>query len=99
MKWLIGWFVFMGLLSSVQAQGLKLVNTSSHHAQDSLQLKLTKKTFRPVDLRYNYYDNLGAVCKAEFKLEKATKIPFRFRLGSLAQTDYMECKPNALKPE
>lgn len=50
-------------------------------------------------LSYNYYNSLGAACKAELKLEKATSIPFRFRLGSLAQTDYMEQKPHAAKPE
>lgn len=50
-------------------------------------------------LNYNYYNSLGAACKAELKLEKATNIPFRFRLGSLAQTDYMEQKPHAQKPE
>lgn len=50
-------------------------------------------------LQYNYYNSLGAACKAELKLEKATRIPFRFRLGSLAQTDYMEQKPHAAKPE
>lgn len=47
---------------------------------------------------FNYYDRLGAACKIEYKLEKASGIPFRFRLGSLEQTDYMERKPNAIKP-
>ena len=49
--------------------------------------------------KYDYYNSLGVACKAELKLEKATKIPFRFRLGSLQQTDYLERKPNAQKPE
>jgi hypothetical protein len=54
---------------------------------------------KPVLGKYDYYNSLGVACKAELKLEKATKIPFRFRLGSLQQTDYMERKPNAQKPE
>lgn len=48
--------------------------------------------------RNTYYQELGAACKVEYKLEKASRIPFRIRLGSLQQTDYLEQKPNALKP-
>lgn len=54
---------------------------------------------KPALNKYDYYNSLGIACKAELKLEKATKIPFRFRLGSLQQTDYLERKPNAQKPE
>ncbi len=56
-------------------------------------------TQKMAPLQYNYYNSLGVACKAEFRLEQATRIPFRFRLGSLAQTDYMEQKPYAAKPE
>lgn len=60
---------------------------------------LKQKNVRPALNKYDYYNSLGIACKAELKLEKATKIPFRFRLGSLQQTDYLERKPNAQKPE
>lgn len=49
-------------------------------------------------IQNNYYNQLGAACKAELNFEKSTKVPLRLRLGSLQQTDYMEQKPNAIKP-
>ncbi len=39
-----------------------------------------------------YTQHFGLMCKQELQLEKATKIPFRFRLGSLQQCNYYEGK-------
>lgn len=39
-----------------------------------------------------YVSQLGFFCKQEIKLEKITKIPFRFRLGSIEDCDRMEGK-------
>lgn len=42
-----------------------------------------------------YTRNFGFFCKKELEFEKVTKIPLRFRLGSLQYNDYLEGKPNA----
>ncbi len=39
-----------------------------------------------------YYIQSGFFCKREWEIEKATHIPFRFRLGSLADCDALEGK-------
>ena len=39
-----------------------------------------------------YSSQLGFFCKQEIKFDKITKIPFRFRLGSVAQCDLLEGK-------
>ena len=43
--------------------------------------------------------HLPFFCGAELLIEKRLKVPFRFRLGSVQQTDWLEGKPLSIKPE
>ncbi|MBT8219270.1 MAG: hypothetical protein KJP00_05585 [Bacteroidia bacterium] len=38
------------------------------------------------------YQELGFFCKVDLKLEKALKIPVRFRLGTVEEVDFLERK-------
>jgi len=42
-----------------------------------------------------YCTQLGFFCKTELKFEAATRIPFKFRLGSIQYNDWLEGKRNA----
>lgn len=43
-----------------------------------------------------YSNNLAFFCRQELKFEKVTKIPFKFRLGSVQQVDYLEGKKGTI---
>ncbi|MBK6937566.1 MAG: hypothetical protein IPH18_12265 [Chitinophagaceae bacterium] len=48
--------------------------------------------------QYYYTNQSGFFCQKELQLDKITTVPIRFRLGSVEYVNWMEQKPNAIKP-
>ncbi len=46
-----------------------------------------------------YTQNFGFFCKKELAVEKYLKVPLKIRLGSVQQSDFLEGKQTALKPQ
>jgi hypothetical protein len=94
-------FITMSVCCSMQlfAQQSTVSDTAKSAAP---KISFTKNTspdyLKVTPIQNNYYNQLGVACKLELNFEKSTKVPLRLRLGSLQQTDYMEQKPNAIKP-
>ena len=74
-----------------------MLRTEGRENVGKIALSDLKKPLQPLAAGY-FHDNLAFFCRVENRLEKITQVPLRFRLGSLAYTDYLEQKPNAVKP-
>jgi len=87
-------FVILLLMSGhfVNAQQLQKISSPTKQRIDSLRnmpIKIISSDF--------YTHNLAFFCKKELQLEKVTKVPFRFRLGSIDYVDQLEGKSKASK--
>lgn len=70
---------------SEQVQQITLQKNRQTH------LSLMQKEQLPMPQAYAYKD-LAFFCKIEVQLEKAVKLPVKFRLGSVDYVDYLEGK-------
>jgi len=88
-------------INSIKAQSFSLKDSTNkafttYHLHKSIVQKPLISTIAVIPADF-YSTNLRFFCKKEWKIEKATKIPFRFRLGSVQYVDYLEGKPNSVK--
>jgi hypothetical protein len=86
-------FVNLSLMSAIaiSAQTNNFQNAGNHQAS-SKRMDSLKNSPIKILAPDHYVKGLGFFCKKELQLEKATKIPFRFRLGSLDYVNKLEGK-------
>lgn len=82
-------FVILLLILAFNATAQAFLPVTSTHQKRIDSLKNIPIRILAPD---HYVKGLGFFCKKELQVEKATKIPFRFRLGSLDYVDKMEGK-------
>ena len=92
-------FCMIFVVKSLSAQHFALKDSASKAFINFPRLNFSpirsqNYTIRPVAANF-YVKNLGFFCLQELKLEAVTRIPFRFRLGSVNYCNWMEGKPNA----
>lgn len=92
-------FCTIFVVNGLAAQQIQLKDTASKAFAKvpSLYFSPNSSTLYPLQqVPPNFYvKNLGFFCRQELKLEAVTKIPFRFRVGSVNYCDWMEGKKNA----
>ena len=86
---ILAFFLFFSHFSSAQ-KSVFLINRSIITAETKATQPLSINNI-PADY---YTKNMGFMCKKELQLEKNTKLPIRFRLGSLNYVNYLEGKKN-----
>ena len=70
----------------------KLAYPPVFFVKNSSDKELNKNKLLPVIPQNYYTQHFGIICKKELAIEKTIKIPFRFRLGSVQQCNYLEGK-------
>jgi hypothetical protein len=82
---------------NIKLSGIQLLKKQDNPTSSLLNKTGKKENPNPFSIYpvipQNYYtQHFGVMCKKELVIEKATGIPFRFRLGSIQQCNYLEGK-------
>jgi len=93
-KFLIFCMIFAVFTVKAQQNSLKLPADKAFSISPKTIFSPVTYQFLPIHrIPENFYTkNLSFFCRQEWKLEKVTNLPFRFRLGSVAYTDWLEGK-------
>ena len=92
-------FCTIFVINQASAQQISLKHSTIKAFQNSLRFMNAPtypgfSTFQAISPNF-YVKNLGFFCKQELKFAAATKIPVKFRVGSLNYCDWMEGKKSA----
>lgn len=88
-------FVNLFLITAVSTKAQLMLNPVP--PKQVLTDSLRNTTFRLLPEDY-YSKNLSFFCKKELQIEKITKVPLRFRLGSLDHVNQLEGKQSGFTP-
>lgn len=88
-------FVNLFLITAVSAKAQLTIAPAL--SKPILTDSLRNSGFRLLPEDY-YSKNLSFFCKKELQIEKLTKVPFRFRLGSLDHVNLLEGKQSTFTP-
>lgn len=91
-------FIVKQFISQEKRAAFKLKFSKTELLTYDSSMVINKYNLMNITKTSYYANHLGFFCQKELQLEKITNVPIRFRLGSLDYVNWMEGKPNAIKP-
>jgi hypothetical protein len=79
-------------VSIIKDSNFRLTTLSTANNIFTTAKSLTTQAFLTIIQPDYYTKQLGFFCKKEWQLEKAVKVPFKFRVGTVQYCDWMEGK-------